>query len=523
MNGFLLFLATIIGILYPVDLTSKWYPRPPSRQGRPVLYKLDDPNIINLDSENFETFVTNPNRDYILLVQFYIDWSEGSRSVVQAYSDLARNISTWENIVRVGAINCAEENNIDVCREYGWVAYPVFKLFPPGNIMATPEPSIKLIEYNTVGKKMYKFRNVILEYIDQLITNHTNYPTSWPVFDSLQVDSLKDLETHFQNQTKDSTILLLIDRDNRDLNRMVLLDMSVYQANLIIRRTQLSQQLYEQLKKNSSGEPIFLFMSIGKHGKSFLKLISSDEIGGNNRESITKYIETHFATNIRNKRMDPIYMSDLYKGLRHSLYNEVTLHKKLNGSQIAALAAYISVIYRYFPFDNENPRRFFKRMDQWMRIRKPDKILDSIDLLAIMRVGSEGFIPQTDHYHHCKSGYPCSLWLIFHALTVSEYIKNNRNKMETIGIDKSNSINSFKSKAQAIETSSSSSVLLETTISLDQDEKERLAHRKKYPVLFAMRDYVRHFYSCAECSSHFTTLSNDFEQRLIFPNSSLYA
>ena len=51
------------------------------------------------------------------------------------------------------------------------------------------------------------------------------------------------------------------------------MDMSVYQANLIIRRIKVSSQLKEQLAKDKSSEPILLYTSIGKDGKSSLKLV----------------------------------------------------------------------------------------------------------------------------------------------------------------------------------------------------------------------------------------------------------
>lgn len=176
-------------------------------------------------------------------------------------------------------------------------------------------------------------------------------------------------------------------------------------------------------------------------------------------------------------------MADMYKGLRHSMYKEVLAHQVLNYTQVQALSKWVTAVHRYFPFDNDNPRRFFMRMETWMRGRKPGKDLLNQDLQAIMKSGNEGFIPQIDNYIHCKgekSGYPCSLWLIFHTLTVSEYDKHTRNDSKV----------------------------------------SKYAHQ--FPsVIYAIRDYVKYFYSCSECADHFTNMTANLKSKLTSANSSV--
>lgn len=176
-------------------------------------------------------------------------------------------------------------------------------------------------------------------------------------------------------------------------------------------------------------------------------------------------------------------MADMYKGLRYSLYKEVLGHQVLNYTKVQALYRYVAAIHRYFPFDNENPRRFFMRMDTWLKMRKPGKDLPNQDLQAIMKAGNEGFIPQIDNYVHCKgekSGYPCSLWLIFHTLTVSEYDRHMKNDSKAV----------------------------------------KYAHQ--FPsVLYAIRDYVKYFYTCAECVDHFNNMTANLKDELTSANSSV--
>ena len=111
-------------------------------------------------------------------------------------------------------------------------------------------------------------------------------------------------------------------------------------------------------------------------------------------------------------KAEPVQMIDLYNAIRYSLYHEVLTHQVLNETQIEALHDYFKVLHKYFPFDNENPRRFIKRMSQWMAIRKNET--NTMNIEAIMRAGSEGFLPPMQPYVGCKGsspelrGYPCA-------------------------------------------------------------------------------------------------------------------
>lgn len=174
----------------------------------------------------------------------------------------------------------------------------------------------------------------------------------------------------------------------------------------------------------------------------------------------------------------PVHMIDLYNAIRYSLYHEVLTHQVLNETQIEALHDYFKVLHKYFPFDNENPRRFIKRMNQWMGMRKNDTNTMSIE--AIMRAGSEGFLPPIQPYIGCKGsrpelrGYPCALWKLFHTLTISEYSRPRTNDSQN-----------------------------------------------QHQVLPAMRGYVGNFFTCKSCRDHFNLMTSNLESELRHSNSSV--
>lgn len=207
---------------------------------------------------------------------------------------------------------------------------------------------------------------------------------------------------------------------------------------------------------------------------------------GNQHKKLVHYLFEEYAQ--KYEKIQPVYMADLYKALRQSYYVEVLAHKVLNYTQIQALSRYTTAIYRNFPFDNENPRRFFMRMDHWLSQRKADQKVESNDLYAFMRAGNEGFIPQYDNYIHCRSGYPCAMWHLFHTLTVSEF-----NMLTGNGTKKSRN-----------------------------PKSQQKAHKQAgQQVLYAFRDYVKFFYNCSECSKNFLPLTNSLSKDLVRPNSSI--
>ena len=80
-------------------------------------------------------------------------------------------------------------------------------------------------------------------------------------------------------------------------------------------------------------------------------------------------------------------------------------------------------------------------------------------------------------------GYPCSIWLLFHSLTVQEYIKLTN-----------------KTAAAAKKTN--------TTL-------------PDHSVLRSMQGYMKHFFPCTDCAKSFAEDSADLESKLVNANSSI--
>lgn len=177
-----------------------------------------------------------------------------------------------------------------------------------------------------------------------------------------------------------------------------------------------------------------------------------------------------------------IHMSDLNNALRYSLFQEIALKKRLNSTQLNALKNYLSVLELHFPFQTDKMRTFIKYLNEWLSKKRSGVDVDIDDIITTMKIYEDYYhFPEMKPWKECAGsdtkyrGYPCSMWTLFHTLTVSEYK------------------NTLKSKKWST----------------------------LHSVLYAMRDYIKNFFGCSNCAKHFQQMSSDLESELTYPNSSV--
>lgn len=164
-------------------------------------------------------------------------------------------------------------------------------------------------------------------------------------------------------------------------------------------------------------------------------------------------------------------MVDLDNAVRYSLTHEVVLNKVLDGQKLQALRAYLEVLTKYYP--GRTPvKTFLNNLHRWL-VRKSSIAVSTTDYLAyINRIQSpQSFLPTKQEWMGCRGskpnfrGYPCSLWTLFHTLTVEAY--NRRNKTSTYN---------------------------------------------PLEVLTAMEGYIKYYFGCEQCSKHFQEMASTLAQ-----------
>jgi thiol oxidase len=91
------------------------------------LYDEND-SVIVLNADNFGHYVYDQNA--FILVNFYIHWCGHCVAFSPIWKQFAYDIRNWKSMVRVAAINCAEDQNNDLCERYGTNSFPRVRIFP---------------------------------------------------------------------------------------------------------------------------------------------------------------------------------------------------------------------------------------------------------------------------------------------------------------------------------------------------------------------------------------------------------
>lgn len=166
------------------------------------------------------------------------------------------------------------------------------------------------------------------------------------------------------------------------------------------------------------------------------------------------------------RRRYTAYMSDLENAVLYSLTHEVGSRSSIVGHSLVALQNYMAVLSAHFP-GRPDTMAFIHQLRNW--VAKHDDAIKGEDLIAEANDirASVGSFTDTPNgaWIGCKGskpfygGYPCSLWTLWHVLTVN------------------------------------------------QKSEEQPPHK----VLDAMIGYVKHFFGCEDCVRHFLQFAEDGE------------
>lgn len=159
-------------------------------------------------------------------------------------------------------------------------------------------------------------------------------------------------------------------------------------------------------------------------------------------------------------RNDEVYMSDLEGALLYAFGHEVSQHKAISRQELVALKDLVDALTEYFP--GERLKASLKTVQQKLI---PIKRLRGEDFAQWWKSASEGINHQS--WVACKGskphlrGYPCSLWTLFHTLTVNYALKSDDSATEPALI------------------------------------------------LKAMKGFIKNFFGCSYCANHFVSMAED--------------
>ncbi|KAK6484837.1 sulfhydryl oxidase 1 [Huso huso] len=436
--------------------------------------QTDQVVVLNYDSINSQLI----NSSNAWVVEFYASWCGYCKQFAPVWKDLASNITEWKPAINLAAIDCAYGRNRISCAHFEVSKYPTMKFF-----QAYSENGSKgeVLNANS-SSNVTNLRQLI---IDQLESHVEAWPPACP---PLKPASAAEL-SYFFKTSSNKYLVLVFEEASSYVGREVTMDLLQYE-NIVVRRVLNSEE--------ALGVTHFPSCYLHSPNRTFCRLIVHVEartfyvdalrmLPGLERRAYEPSVspapeKNTTAEEWREFNRSRVYMADLESSLYYSLRVEVGTHITISGEPLSALKAYITVLVKYFPGrpvvmkllqslesrlkSHDDPELQYTALETVLdnEVQTPDAALPDVERW----VSCQGSKP-------CFRGYPCSVWTLFHLLTVQA---------------------------------------AHSTYTPAPDPLE---------VLQAMRGYIKHFFSCGNCAKHFEGMAAESMSQVdSLPNSVLW-
>uniref|UniRef100_A0A8C3YLI6 Sulfhydryl oxidase n=1 Tax=Catagonus wagneri TaxID=51154 RepID=A0A8C3YLI6_9CETA len=443
---------------------------------RSALYTSSDPLTL-LQADTVRGAVLGSRSAWA--VEFFASWCGHCIAFAPTWKALANDVKDWRPALNLAALDCAEETNNAVCREFDIPGFPTvrfFKAFSKTGSGAT---------LPVAGADVQTLRERL---IDALETHSDTWPPACPPLEPARLEEI----TGFFARNREEYLALIFEKEGSYLGREVALDLSQRQGIAVRRVLNTERGVVNKfsvkdfpscylLFRNGSFSRVPVLMESRSFYTAYLQRLSGVTREAVSTTAVPTTTRTVAPTVWKVADRSKIYMADLESALHYILRVEVGKFSVLEGQRLVALKKFMAVLAQYFP-GQPSVQNFLRSVNDWLRKQQRKKIpygffktaLDSRQEGAVIAkkvnwVGCQGSEP---HFR----GFPCSLWILFHFLTV-------------------------QASRQSV------------------DHSQEAA--KAQEVLQAIRAYVRFFFGCRDCAAHFEKMASASMHRAGSPDSAV--
>uniref|UniRef100_A0A8C8ZMN8 Sulfhydryl oxidase n=1 Tax=Prolemur simus TaxID=1328070 RepID=A0A8C8ZMN8_PROSS len=443
----------------------------PGGGGAARLYRAGEDAVWVLDSGSVRGATANSSAAWLL--QFYSSWCGHCIGYAPTWRALAADVRDWAPAIHVAALDCAEEKNQEVCRAYDVHFYPTFRYFKAFTKEFTTGENFK-----GPNRELQTVRHTMIDFLQ----NHTegSRPPACPPLDPVPPSDILSLIDNRGGRY----VAILFESNSSYLGREVILDLIPYENIMVTRALDGEKALLQKLGV-SSVPSCYLIHPNGSHGlinvvkplrlffSSYLKSLPDVRKKSLFLPEKPNKEENSETVVWREFDKSKLYTADLESGLHYLLRVELAAHKSLAGAELKTLKDFVTVVARLFP-GRPPVRKLLEMLQEWLASLPLDKIPYNavLDLVNNKMRISGIFLPNHIKWVGCQGsrpewrGYPCSLWKLFHTLTVQA--STHPKALAGTG---------FEDDPQA--------------------------------VLQAVRRYVRTFFGCRECGEHFEEMATE--------------
>ncbi|KAJ8939110.1 hypothetical protein NQ318_005930 [Aromia moschata] len=423
------------------------------------LYSIqDDVEILTVDNFKLELY----GSDRAWLIEFYNSWCGFCQRFAPSWKALATDVKGWRDVVGIGVLDCANEDNYSLCRDFEIMQYPTLRYFHENYKEGPKNIGIKVHAGSDVKEHRQKLLEVIVN--EQYEGRGSVYPNLLP-YNHTDITKLYD---SVPDKTK--YVFLIIQNPTEYLGQEVAMDLHKIK-DFIVRDNTL-----QSLESNDATREAY---KIAIHNYLLPKHIDIP-VGNNNKTIFTdKWVNAPLTDTVafmqdrerlelmaKVKKMgDVVFQMDLETALRYSLRREIARTKEITGEKLAALRAYLSVLLKYFPFGKFG-QMFLAELHDYVSTRETVQGADIYNMVKAAEREDRQVFSSPQQWLGCRGskvtlrGYPCGLWKMFHYLAVNaaEYSIGPKGPNPKI-------------------------------------------------VLEAMHGYIKNFFGCTDCSNHFQEMA----------------
>ncbi|XP_052524590.1 sulfhydryl oxidase 2 isoform X1 [Tympanuchus pallidicinctus] len=411
------------------------------------------------------------------VVQFYSSSCGHCIAFAPTWRALAGDVKDWESAIRIGVLDCGEEENYETCKEYGIHFYPTVRFFRAFTKQFTTGENYKA----GADRELQTVRQVMVDFLQ----NHSQESRP-PACPPLGPVSSSDVSSLFDKKTPHYTAVV-VESNNSYIGREVILDLIQYENIVVKRAVNFDKSFLEKLGITSVPS-CYLMHPNGSHGlvnslkplrsvfSSYLKslpgvrkkLLAPLELPakGNKEESAEMKPWKEFDKS-------KLYMADLESGLHYLFRVELATHRMLEGAELKTFKDFVTISAKLFP-GRQPVVKLLETLQEWLVSLPLDKIpYDAILDLVNNKMRISGiFLTKRTEWVGCQGsrpelrGYTCSLWKLFHTLTVQAALRPT--------------------------------ALINTGL----EDNPRI-------VLEVMQRYVHHFFGCKACAQHFEEMAKE--------------
>ncbi|XP_064467647.1 sulfhydryl oxidase 2-like [Ornithodoros turicata] len=385
------------------------------------LYK-DAVNIEEVTSSDFYDVLTG--KDHVWVINYYKSWCGHCQRYAPIFAAFAKDIIGWSRVVRVAVIDCAVPSNLDVCRANGVKLYPAVKFL---RACATTEDKGRLWE--TI-KTVDSVRHQTIDFLEGGNASRCTAQVSWPSLQATNASSYTGLRGNADRA------LLVLENEDSYLGRELILDYSNSSTTKVFRVLPSNMALSSELQAlGTPGEYATLYVISEPSGTPEILSRASTAEGARELFQAALYQEqttTESSQDIKTTTLRPladpskVYQADLDNALYLALTHEVPVHTTLNETQLGALRDFVDALVDYYP-GSPSVRLSLGKLRIYVWNAQPGtRGQDLSDFLGKLSIDGQG-LPPLREYVGCRGsqpqyrGFPCSLWMLFHTLTVRAY------------------------------------------------------------------------------------------------------